>query len=904
MPSAEQHPDGDATPLRRPAKISTEQWSRLEPVLDALLDAAPEERPALLDSLSAGDAGVRRELDALLTECERELPIITGQATERFAALCDETGVAFPQGLTDRYEPRGALARGGMAAVFKARDLKHGRDVAVKVVHPAFIGALGREHFLREIAIAAHLHHPHIVPLYDSGETDGFLYYIMPYVEGRSLRDRLSREGPLPIAEARSVLRDVCDALTHAHSHGIVHRDIKPDNVLLTGHHALVTDFGVAKALTEATAQDGDTAAGVVLGTPTYMAPEQISGAGVDDRADIYAFGCLAYELLTGRPPFTGQSRAEILAGHLHRHARPVTELRSEISAELSALVMRCLEKRPDDRWQRSVELLDALTKPVTAGRPLKRWLAGATIVAAGLVWAVLTMLPPSGPRRASQLSILSHPSLSIGVLPVRAASARGELEWVAQGLANQLPAALTTVAGLDVRPPESFTPLTGPLDSVALERGINFFVRAALTRGRLDTVVVTVELIEEGIRLARAGDVRAPLDSQSTVDNLTSQIVETLRPMLGGRVRERQLEAGTTSPVALQQRYRADHHRAELRARITGGDTSGAIAALNLAEASLIASERADSAWLAPRVARAALTGARALLVLFRPGPTDHGAIRRIYDRGIAILDSALMLHPRDPATLAMRGRLRWERVVIGEAYPLSATAMTSAAEADLRSALAADTTLAQAAADLSQLLFEARGRYDEAARLAEQAYRLDAYMEKTSEILDRLALSKLETGDDSAALRWCAEGLRRFPQNPAHRGCFLDVLAWGTRASSPDSALAHYKEIEQRLGTRNVSAFAHYLVDVAAVLARDSAPGSADSARRVLARAKAAVPSTAHPGLRDELLALEAAVLYRLGDRGRADSLFAEFRLRDSLRAERLAERRMLRGYVDRRR
>jgi tetratricopeptide (TPR) repeat protein len=494
----------------------------------------------------------------------------------------------------------------------------------------------------------------------------------------------------------------------------------------------------------------------------------------------------------------------------------------------------------------------------------------------------------------------LSRPSLSIGVLPVSAASERGELNWVAQGLVSQIPAGLTSVPGLDVRPSETFLPLLGPLDSVSLVRGIDYFVRASLTRGRRDTVVVTLELIEGGIRLVRVGDVRALLDSQTTVDNLSTQVVETLRPMLGARVRERQLEAGAANALALQHRRRADHHRLEARASIVRGDMASTAAALDSAEASLLASERSDPAWMAPRVARAALSGTRVLLILFQPGPTDYAAVRRAYDRGITILDSALVLKANDPSALATRGRLRWERVLIGEEYPLRATEITDSAEADLRAALAADTTLAQAAADLSQLLFEARGRFDEAARFAEYAYRRDAYLEKTSEILDRLALSKLETGDDAAARQWCAEGLRRFPENPAHLGCFLDIMAWGSDLAHPDTAWAHYKAIESRLGARNLSAFAHYLVDVAAVLARNSRLPS-DSVRRVLSRAKAAVaPENAHPVLREEVLALEAAVLYRLGERGRADSLFAEFRAKDPLKARSLAARRILLGYV----
>jgi len=885
--------------------MSTDEWARLEPMLDALLDAPPEERATLLDSLSAGDDAARRELQQLVADCEREFPLLHGQVTDRFAALCDETGIAYPVALTERYEPRGEVTRGGMATVFRARDVKHGRDVAVKVVHPAFIGALGREHFLREIVIVAGLNHPHIVPLYDSGEADGFLFYIMPYVEGLSLRDRLSRDGPLSIAETRRVLRDVADALTHAHAHGIVHRDIKPDNVLINGQHAVVTDFGVAKALTEATAKEGDTSSHTVRGTPSYMAPEQIRGDdGVDDRADIYAFGCLAYELLTGKPPFTGGTREEVLSGHLYRDAPPLTDVRPDIPDDLAAVVRLCLEKRPADRWQRSEDVLAALSQPAVASRPLKRWAAGSMLVVAALALVVLSFVRARDTRGSAQLLELSRPPLSIGVLPVSASAARGELDWVGRGLASQLPAALTAVEGLDIRPSETITASLGqgwPLDSVALVRGIDYFVRAALTRGRRDTVIVTLELIEHGVRSVRAGDVRAPLDSQSTVEHLTTRVVERLRPMLGARVRERQLEAGSMNAVALQHRRRADHHRLEARASIARGDVDGAAAALDSAQASLVASERYDPAWVAPRVARAALSGTRALLILFQPGPTDFAAVRRAYDRGIAVLDSVIERRAADPTALAMRGRLRWERVLIGEEYPLAAAAVIDAAEADLEAALSGDSTLAQAAADLSQLLFEGRGRFADAAAFAERAYRLDAYMEATSQILDRLALSKLEMGDEGSARTWCAEAVRRFPENPAHHGCFLDVMAWGSGPASGDSAWAYYRGVERHAGARNVSARAHYLAAVAAVLAREGKPGAADSARHVLARAKAAVATEGvHTALRDELLAFEAAALYRLGDRARADFLFAEYRVRDSLKARGLARRRILSPYV----
>jgi serine/threonine-protein kinase len=214
--------------------------------------------------------------------------------------------------LSDRYKIESELGSGGMATVYLAEDVKHHRQVAVKVLRPDLAAALGPERFLREIEVAAQLHHPHVLPLYDSGDADGFLYYVMPYERGQSLREKLAKEGELPISDAVRILRDVVDALAHAHKLGVVHRDIKPDNVMLSERHAVVTDFGVAKAVTEATGRHQLTTAGVALGTPAYMAPEQASAdPNIDHRADIYAVGALAYELLTGRRlPGTRSSRS------------------------------------------------------------------------------------------------------------------------------------------------------------------------------------------------------------------------------------------------------------------------------------------------------------------------------------------------------------------------------------------------------------------------------------------------------------------------------------------------------------------------------------------------------------------------------------------------------------------
>ena len=273
--------------------------------------------------------------------------------------------------LRSKIDPRYALDReigaGGMATVYLARDAKHSRKIAIKVLRTELAASLAAERFHREIEVAAQLQHPHILPLLDSGEVDGTLYYLMPFVEGESLRERLSKHGELPVQEAVRILIEVVDALAYAHSRGVVHRDIKPDNVLLSGRHALVTDFGVAKAVSEATGRQKLTTLGVALGTPQYMAPEQATAdPHVDQRADIYAVGCMAYELLTGRPPFAGLTPQETLAAHLTVAPEPVATQRAAINPGLSAVVMRCLEKRAADRWQSADDLLAQLEPHLT----------------------------------------------------------------------------------------------------------------------------------------------------------------------------------------------------------------------------------------------------------------------------------------------------------------------------------------------------------------------------------------------------------------------------------------------------------------------------------------------------------------------------------------------------------
>src|SRR6266567_9567618 len=269
--------------------------------------------------------------------------------------------------LGDTYRIERELGGGGMSRVFLAQEVRLGRQVVVKVLPPEMAAGVSAERFERQVALRSALQHPHIVPLLTAGSQGDLLYYVMPHIAGESLRARIAHERELPVGDTVRILRDVSDALAYAHGHGIVHRDVKPDNVLLSGKHALVTDFGVAKAVASSSGATALTSLGMALGTPAYMAPEQAAGdPAVDHRADLYAVGALGYELLAGRPPFSGLSPQGMLAAQVTATPAPVTLHRATVPAALAALIMRCLAKHPADRPQSAEELLGQLEAMAT----------------------------------------------------------------------------------------------------------------------------------------------------------------------------------------------------------------------------------------------------------------------------------------------------------------------------------------------------------------------------------------------------------------------------------------------------------------------------------------------------------------------------------------------------------
>jgi serine/threonine-protein kinase len=410
--------------------------------------------------------------------------------------------------LEGRYAIEREVGAGGMATVYLARDLKHDRQVALKVLRPELAATLGPDRFPREIRILAKLQHPHVLPLLDSGEASGFLYYAMPFVEGESLRQKLERDGQLPVHDAARILREVVDALAYAHAHGVLHRDIKPDNVMLSGRHALVTDFGVAKAVSDAGGEKLTTV-GVAVGTPTYMSPEQATGeVNIDHRSDIYAVGILGYELLTGQPPFTAPTAQAVLSAQVLERPKPVTERRQAVPAPLSDLLLRCLEKDPADRWQSAEEVLQALetmatpsggitptsTRPVKTidarrSAPRRRW---AMVAAA----AALVALAGTGIFLVAGGETAIAPS-RVAVLPIQDIS--GSDGRFVDAMHDQLIIALGQAGGLTVTPRSAmmiYRSEPKPMNDVARELKVGSILEGTVFRTG-DRMRINVQLTE-----------------------------------------------------------------------------------------------------------------------------------------------------------------------------------------------------------------------------------------------------------------------------------------------------------------------------------------------------------------------------------------------------------------------
>jgi tRNA A-37 threonylcarbamoyl transferase component Bud32 len=408
--------------------------------------------------------------------------------------------------LVGRYTIERELGRGGMATVYLAHDLKHNRRVAIKALKPELAAILGPERFLREIEIAAGLSHPHIVPLLDSGDAGGLLYYVMPLVEGESLRQRLSRERQLPLKDALAIARDVAGALAYAHGRGVIHRDVKPENILVESGQAVVTDFGIARAVSAASG-DKLTETGVTVGTPAYMSPEQCSGRNpIDGRSDLYSLGCVLYEMLAGEPPFTGPTSQAVIARHLSERPRSLRIVRPTVSPHTQRVVEKTLAKVAADRFASADEFLDALSQNtrmiglIQSGRR-RFWVASAVSVA--LLGVVLVMRREPFPRASSEVGVVIVPFDDAGGEDQRRPASHLLLGEALQWLPN-----VRTIDGSRLLAGNSTwrTVALSDLTRGARQLGGQYLIAGSLFRGHGgDEVSVELYATKDGERVARA---------------------------------------------------------------------------------------------------------------------------------------------------------------------------------------------------------------------------------------------------------------------------------------------------------------------------------------------------------------------------------------------------------------
>jgi serine/threonine-protein kinase len=703
--------------------------------------------------------------------------------------------------VADRYRIEEEIGRGGMATVYLAEDLKHGRKVAIKVLAPGAGQSYEPQRFLREIRIAARLSHPQILPVHDSGECDGLLYFVMPYAGCETLRDRLNRDGRLPIDDALRITRAVATALGYAHRLSVIHRDIKPENILLQEGEPVVADFGVATAMSAAS---GDnvyvTDRGFVVGTPVYMSPEQASAErDLDGRSDLYSLACVLYEMLSGQPPFTGTSARAIMARHAIETPQPIRSLRPTVPLAMEQALQRALAKAPNERFASMAEFCDALVTPVPV--PVPSW---------------------SSTR-------------AIAVLPFTNASADPENEYFSDGMTDELINALTKVEGLQVASRASvFALKKQQLDARAIGQQLNVStlldgsVRKSGNRLR---ITVQLSSVTDGRTLWSERYDREMADIFAIQDEIAAAIVQTLRSGFLG-------DLGDPTPV----RYRANVRAYSLYLkgrywwnRRTQADTAQAVKYFEQAIAedpdyALAYTGLADSYALeidysgAPvksGLERAKLEARKAIQLddTLAEAHTSLGWVTFIYDwdwvEAEREFTRAIQLNPRystarqwhawfllamgrldealaqgrsavelDPASVSIRRSLGWLQYY-AQQYDASLES--------LRRALAMDPT-AEETLRLLGLVYMVRGRYDEAeaafneavtlsqshamalaglGQVAVRQGRLDQAMEYVRQILERsrsgyvspVPLIKLYAalGDSDSGIRWLEEGYRQ---------------------------------------------------------------------------------------------------------------------------------------------
>jgi TolB-like protein len=809
--------------------------------------------------------------------------------------------------LAERYEIERRLGEGGMATVYLARDLRHARPVALKVLRDDLAATVGAERFLHEVQVAASLQHPHILPLYDSGEANGVLYYVMPWIEGESLRDRLLREERLPMLDAVRLAREAAEGLAYAHRQGVIHRDVKPENILLQDGHTLVADFGIARAV--GSAPSGKfTRPGVIVGTPEYMSPEQAAGEGeLDGRSDVYSLGCVLYETLAGDPPFQGRSATTLLARHSLEQVPSLTIVRTTIPAELEDTVLRALAKTAADRYSMA-EFAEALgrlhsdlphlPRSTTGRRATDRrrggeWLRTVAITAMLMLlatWATIAMrgsrpTAPESPAPALQPVPAPLDPRQIAVLYFDQRPRADSLEYLADGITEELIHELSGIPVLHVISRNGVAPYRNaavPPDSIARALRVGTLVHGTVN-ALGDHIELSVSMIDgaTGNEIGHTSVQRPKRQILALQADLASQVAVFLRRQLGEEVELRESRARSLAhnPRAWHLFQHAEELSRDVDPLLAAGDTAGAAGRLLRADSLLARAQGVEPEWVRPSVAR----GWLAFKQLDMVGTFSKAHYERWTARGLQHAGMALALDSANADAHELRGTLLYYRWFFNLAPDtVGSGALLAQAERDLQYAAEATPPAAFGLTLLSHLQM-AKGSTAQAKLAAVRAYQADPYLANAERTLWRLFQTSLDLEDGPEARRWCAEGQRRFPTYYRFTECRLWLFAFKDQPPDVNEAWRLYRRYLE-VTPPNTRVFSqHYgrmLVAIALARAglRDSALATAETAR-----ADSTVDETRN------LVMLEAIVHTILGHHSQAlDDLEVYFRANPQLRGQ----------------
>ena len=798
------------------------------------------------------------------------------------------------EALHEQYAVESEVGRGGMATVFLAEDLKHGRRVAIKVLSPELSSSLDGDRFKREIQIAARLSHPHILPVFDSGEANGLLYYVMPFVEGESLRGRLRRETQLSIDDAVTIACEVADALSYAHSFGVVHRDIKPENILLHGGHAVVADFGIASVIQESGGEKL-TQTGMSVGTAAYMSPEQFSGNQVDGRSDMYSLACVLYEMLVGEVPFTGPNAIAIMARHTMELPPSIQIVRGTVPDELEGAILHALEKVPADRFGTVAQFKEALlgkgatstytrqTRAYTRQHavpapPVKRRRKTLAIGAIAIAFVAIGSLAGRYYWVRNRAGVVQAGELAGGLSPRHIAvlyfddeSRDSSLAHVASGLTESLIARLTQVEGLDIASADAVSPYqhsSVPSDSIARLLEVGTLVRGSVEADG-DQLRISAQLVDGASGASfRRESFRVPRTALTNArDSLAGAVADLLRQRLGEEVRLREQRMATKNADAWAAVQRVENLRREAEHLIVTGDPSGAEQRLASAVAFASRAHELDPRWPEPVTERSAIALRRARLAR-DPLPTSA-----YLDTAIAFADTALEIDPRNAAAFELRGTARYERVrreLLTEQRDINRA--VAQADSDLRQAVSIAPRRATAWNQISIIEY-GKSNVVEANAAARRAYEADAYLSAAPAILARLWATSYDLEEFPDAKHWCEVGAKRFPTDPRFPRCMLLGMIVPGATNNAGEASRLVGEVTRLTPKQDLPYSTREAQIIASIVIARA--GLRDSAHHMLERARAG--KDVDPD--GELIGWEAVARTLIGERDEAFKYLARY-------------------------